>query len=87
MQVSDDTKALSRGIGGGIGGLTCACLLASQSSSKEAKDIVLKAMLTSFTLWGINNVLRCSSKSSNQSKVDLAVTGGLAGVALAGLGN
>jgi len=83
--VNADTEALTRGLGGGILGLTSVAYMAAKSDSDEAKTIALCSGATAFAAWSANNAYRATTKGSLQSKVDTACALGLFAVACAAL--
>ena len=54
-------------------------------ASDDARKVALCSSATAFALWGANNAYRAATKSTLQSKVDLAVTAGLFAVVVSAL--
>ena len=72
--------ALTRGIAGGILGLTSVSYMAAKSDSDEVKTVALCSGAAAFLTWAGNNAHRAMTKGSVQSQVDFGVSLGLFGL-------
>ena len=79
-EATQDTVALTRGMAGGILGLTSVSYMAAKSDSDEVKTVALCSGAAAFLVLAGNNVHRAMTKGSVQSQVDLGVCLGLFGV-------
>ena len=84
---TDTTRALTRGIGAGIAGLTALSIHGRMSENNDVKKAALCSLTTGFVAYSANNFNRVfrTRKDSTAAKTDLVVGAGLGALCTAAL--